>query len=150
MVRGDSPSWLRSKAAGDAAEQAVAAYFHRKGYRVYRAVGETEPDLRIETDLEIKRDLLAPKTGNLAIETAYAGAPSSLTTTTALWWCICVGPVALVCKVVDLRRWLSGTSYQTRLCGDGQKALCVLVPVAVLRAQNWVHTLDLRDSADAG
>jgi len=127
----------------------VAEWFRQRGYHVFKAVGSTEPDLFLHTSVEVKRDAAASRTGNLAIEVAYAGKPSGLETTKAVWWVTVTDDAAFVCKVADLRRWLDSTSYPSRQCGDGERSLCVLIPLADYAKQKFVHKLHLEGGADA-
>ena len=149
MRRPDSSAWLDAKTAGNAAELAIGEWFHKQGYSVFQAVGRTEPDLKVETTVEVKHDRMVAQTGNLAIELSYKGRPSGLHATTAVWWAIVVGPRAYLCRVAQLKRWLGQQNYRTVQAGDGRHSLCQLVPVADFAVQPWVKTLAVGGATDA-
>lgn len=148
MNRPDSRSWLRGKAAGDAVELAIAKFLRQKGFDVLKTVGEASYDLSISARIEIKHDLKAADTGNIAVEIAYKGKPSGLTTTTALWWLHVAGASVFACKVHDLRAWLDRTHFPTREIGDGRQSRCVLVPVDDFRRQKFVTPLNVGGVTD--
>ena len=145
----DSESWKRAKSQGDAAELVIAEWFRQRGYDVYKAVGSTEPDLSVHTTVEVKRDLAAARTGNVALEVAYRNQPSGLRTTTAVWWAVVTADTAYLAKVRDVRQWLDRSDYPARPSGDGKRSLCVLVPVADFRKQDFVHELPIGELSDA-
>ena len=88
-MRPDSPQWIAAKAEGDRAELAIAAWFRdKRGWETYKALGRTDFDLLLQCQVEVKHDLQAPKTDNVAIETAYRGQPSGIITSKATWWVI--------------------------------------------------------------
>lgn len=139
----DSTSWMRAKADGDAAEVAVAEWFRRRGYLVYKAVGATEPDLHVHTTVEVKQDVAAARSGNIAIEVAYHNRPSGLRKTTAVRWVIVAGDKAYISRVSDLRQFIDRTNHRATSCGDQGRSRCVLIPLAHFRKLRFVHTLNL-------
>jgi hypothetical protein len=132
--RADSASWARCKQSGDEAERAVADWWRGKGFTVHRAVGEAGHDLRVYADIEVKHDLAATRTGNIAVEIAYGGAPSGVVTTGASWWFIVVGREGFIVRAKRLRQLAMTGKWAEKSAGDGGKARVKLVPVAEVRA----------------
>jgi len=149
LSRPDSPSWTASKAAGDRAELAVAAWFQSKGFLAMRVLGQAAGlDLRLQMDVEIKHDLQAPVTRNVAVEVAYNCKPSGIVTTAAAYWCFVVGDEGFVFRVDALRRLVNSRTWPEVDAGDGHKARCRLVPVEELRKAKGVQTFTLPGGAD--
>lgn len=146
MSRQDSPSWRAAKIAGDGGEARAAELLRGFGFEVLRAVGD-EPgyDLLALARVEVKRDLRATETGNVALEVGHGGRPSGLSTSAAAWWIVLAGGLALLAPVRVLRTLVEAGDYRRVRAGDGLKSECVLLPLADLRVAPGVRVLKERD-----
>lgn len=83
--------------------------------------------------VEVKRDFKSADTGNIAVEGAYKGQPSGITTTEAEWWAYVLdGPgydseIIVLLKTERLRKLVSKISPVTG--GDNNTASIKLLPV---------------------
>ena len=71
---------------------------------------------------EVKRDRLAPETGNIAVELAFKGNPSGVTHTKADWMVYIIGesfyrisPKALLALTTDVRKVMGGDGWKSQL-----------------------------------
>jgi hypothetical protein len=129
VTRPDSPSWLNAKHAGDIAEQLVADWFRERGYDVLRSVGEAAGfDLLCQCRIEVKRDLQAATTGNVAIEVSRNGEASGINTSTAVWWAIITDAHCYLVRRSSLLNLLT-EGHRLVPSGDRLATRCVLVPV---------------------
>jgi hypothetical protein len=144
----------RSKRLGDAAEIAVQRHLARKGWVVVRAGGfnpgwdllGTHPNMPgMRFSFEVKRDIEAERTGNFAIETAFKGLPSGISTTHADGWVLVVGVLAHLVRTAALRKWLAvnGSTLKETIGGDGNKSELLLVPIRRLTEIDGHVTRDL-------
>lgn len=133
MTRPDSQEWLAAKADGDRAEVAVATWFRGRGFEPYRTVGEVAFDLLLQCRVEVKRDLLAPRTGNVAVETEYDGRPSGIMLTDATWWAVVVANDVHIVRTADLRQLVFAPGRPTVPAGHEHKARVALVPLDEVR-----------------
>lgn len=123
-------TWRADLAAGKHAERRIAAHFRRLGFAVEQSTGFAPGhDLTIIGTVEVKNDKLAPRTGNVAIETFCRGRPSGLSTTKSAWWAFVVGDVGYAIATATLRRLVAGLPL--RPTSDGN--LVNLLPMATLR-----------------
>ena len=144
MTRPDSDEWLKAKAQGDQAELSIAGWFRGQGYLVAKTVGATAAsDLLVQTQVEVKHDLLAESSGRVAIEISYRGHPSGLTTSQAAWWAIVVGQEVFLLKADALRECIRIGKYPTCLGGDNKSSKLVLLPIAVLRGLKQTFNIPL-------
>lgn len=133
MTRPDSPRWNAAKSVGDAAELAIAQYWHERGFTVHRSYGQTDHDLRLTLDIEVKRDLQAKQTGNVAIEVSYRNQPSGIVTSRAAYWQIVVNGESLLIRTDKLRALALERRWREAPAGDGGKARVRLVALDELR-----------------
>lgn len=133
MNRSDSPSWLRAVAAGEPTEAMAAAWFARTGAEVLRYVGRAPADLEVRWRVECKHDLIAPRSGRVAVEVAYRGEPSGIHTSHATHWLYHVGELVFLVRTDALRELLRRGAYPTVAAGDGKLARVALVPLGDLR-----------------
>jgi len=145
--RPDSPSWTAAKAHGDAAELAVAEYFKARGCDVTKTLGHDTYDLLVMMKLEVKNDLKAAETGNLAFEVAYKGKPSGVMTTSAHRYIVVVGDKAYAAKTVELRTLLKSHNFPPIPAGDGKLARVSLIPLDMLGNLDFVQTITLPESS---
>jgi hypothetical protein len=141
--RPDSPQWVIAKAEGDHAELAVAQWFRARGYEPFKALGQASYDLLLQTTAEVKHDLRAAETGNVAIEIQYSGQGSGIVNSPATFWAIVVGQEAMVVKTATLRGLVFGHEWPERRAGDGHRSLIRLVPVEMVRAAPDVRVIQL-------
>jgi hypothetical protein len=134
MTRPDSPEWTAGKAAGDRAELAVAEWFRNRGFDTLQTMGQAPFDLLLQCKLEVKRDLQAAKTKNVAIETSYNGSPSGILKTTATWWAIVIGDEAVLVKTDRLRDFVLAGDFHEVAAGNRRASTVLLVPVSELKA----------------
>lgn len=144
-LRTDSPQWIATKAEGDRAELAIASWFRDKGWETYKTLGNVAFDLLLQCEVEVKRDLKAAETGNVAIEMAYRGQPSGILTSRATWWAIFIGGKALVVKTETLRRFVLSGRFREVSAGDNRLATVRLVPVEKLKDLKGVGIIDLSE-----
>ena len=144
--RPDSQSWTASKAHGDEAELAVAEWFKSQDFDVTKTLGFDRYDLLVVMRLEVKNDLQAAKTGNIAIEVRYDGKPSGIMTTGADRYAVVVGDTAYLMRTVQLRSLISSGNFPERPAGDGKRAQVRLVPLETLRNLDFVRTLHLPEA----
>ena len=97
-------------------------------------IAEAELASILET-VEVKRDFQSYRTGNVAVEYAYKGAPSGITSTKAKWWAFFTSSeVCILIQTYKLRDIISqylGTSRDVS-GGDGNQSKMVLVPIIKL------------------
>lgn len=142
-VRSDSPEWIIAKTEGDRAELAVADWFRTRGYEPFKALGQASYDLLLQTTAEVKHDLRATETGNVAIEVQYGGQGSGIVTSPATFWAIVVGEEAFVVKTASLRTLVYGHEWPELRAGDGGRSLVRLVRMDKLRTVPDVRIVSL-------
>ncbi len=145
--RPDSPQWLAAKAAEQQSLEMVAEWFKARGYRVTQTIGADNVDLVVQTEFEVKHDLKAQTTGNVAIETEYNGRASGIQTSTAPWWAIVVGTEGFIMETKRLRDFVLGGHFREAQAGDRKAARVRLVPVETLRGMPFVRTIKLDGAA---
>lgn len=131
--RPDSQQWLTAKAVGDRAEIAVAEWFSGRGYAVFKTLGLANFDLMLQATVEVKRDLLAPRTQHVAVEIECNGKPSGITTSLAFWWAFVVEAQAVIVRTDVLRELIRVHGFRHTRGGDKKGSLIVLVPLTVLQ-----------------
>ena len=120
--RPDSPQWLAASAVGAHGVELVADWFKARGYEVWHTLGRENIDLVLQTRMEVKTDMKALQTGNVAIETQYNGAPSGICTSTAPYWGIVVGDEAFMVDTRRLRDTVLRGNYPEVPAGDRKAA----------------------------
>jgi hypothetical protein len=143
MIRSDSPSWIASKAAGDRAERELAEFFRGRGWSTFQALGRADFDLLLTCHVEVKRDLKAAETGNVAVEVSYHGQPSGLLTSSAAYWAFVLDREAVLIKTGDLRTAVLTGKYREVNAGDGYATTVKLVPVERLKALKGAQAVPL-------
>ena len=101
---------------GDIGERKAADLLRMHGHRLLGTNKDYRYDLMTEKDsrrylFEVKNDVLAQKTGNLAFEYRCRGKPSGLSITEAEWWVHLVGDRAFFFKVTVLKDLLPSKFY---------------------------------------
>ncbi len=139
----DSPQWIAAKAEGDRAEYAVAEWFKGRGFEPYKTLGLAGFDLLLQAQVEVKHDLKAPETGNVAVETAHNGDPSGILTSRATYWAIVVGNEAIIMKTDELRAFVLRSRFPEVAAGDRKSSTIRLIPVERLRKLKGARSVQL-------
>jgi hypothetical protein len=143
MSRPDSRQWITAKAEGDRAELAIAGWFRGRGYETYKTLGLAGFDLLLQCQVEVKHDLKAAQTGNVAIETRHSGQPSGIMTTTATWWVIVLEGEAIIVKADTLRDFVLTGHFREVSAGDNRASAVRLVPVDRLKKIKGCKVIEL-------
>jgi hypothetical protein len=146
MTRPDQPAWTVAKAAGDAAELAVARWWIGRGFTAYKTVGWADHDLCISAQVEVKADLQAARTGHIAVEVEYNGQPSGIATSRATFWALVLGDTALLVRPQTLRRLVLSAPWPTVYGGERRKSKLRLVDISAVR--NLPGTREVRLGAE--
>lgn len=147
MSRADSPEWIAAKAEGDRAELAIAGWFRELGWQTYKTLGLVPFDLLLQCQVEVKRDLQAARTGNVAIEMRHNGTPSGIMTTAATWWVIVLDSEAVIVKADTLREFVLTGHFREVSAGDNRASTVRLVPVESLKAVEKSTVINLESDA---
>jgi hypothetical protein len=149
MTRRDSEQWVAAKSRGDSAELAIAAWFRERGFEPYKTLGLAPFDLLLQCLVEVKHDLQAVVTGNVAIETHHRGQPSGILTSRATYWAIVVGAEAFVVETKELRDLALVGNCREVQAGDHRAATVRLLLLDKLRIKNFVRVIELPEFVDA-
>jgi len=76
-------------------------------------------DIGVTGEIEVKTDLRAGATGNVAVEVAYRGCPSGLRTTTAGGWAYVIGADIYLLSVASLRALVDAPGVRRVPAGEG-------------------------------
>jgi hypothetical protein len=93
--------------------------------------------------VEVKRDLKAETTGNVAVETSYQSQPSGIITSQASYWAIVVEGEALIVETARLREFVLSGHFREVPAGDNQAATVRLVPIEKLKGKKFVRVIQL-------
>lgn len=141
--RPDSQQWLTAKAVGDRAEVAVGEWFAGRGYAVFKTLGLASFDLMLQATVEVKCDLVAPRSQHVAVEIECNGQPSGISTSEAFWWAFVVESQAIIIRTDALKQLIDAHSFRRVKGGDGQRTLLVLVPLSELKQSRDVFIVPL-------
>lgn len=144
MIRPDSQEWLLAKARGDSAELAIANWFQERGFETYKTLGNAPFDLLLQCQVEVKRDLKATKTGNVAVEMRYRGNPSGVLISQATFWVIVLDTEAVILKTEILRKRVLQGNYREVAAGENLASTVALVPVEQLKQFEDVRVVTLQ------
>jgi len=86
----------------------------------------------------VKNDVVALTTGNVAVEFACNGKPSSIATTRAAFW-------VFIVPTDRLHTLINDGDFPTKLAGDGMKSRIVLAHIIVLREMPHVRCIQLNE-----
>ena len=140
----DSPEWVAAKAEGDTAEIAVAEWFRGRDFDTFQTLGNAPFDLLLQATVEVKRDLKAEKTGNVAVEVSYNRQSSGIHTSPATYWAFVLNGEAILITTRNLRDLIGNSKFREVPAGDGQKSVVKLVPVEVLKRHPHVKLISLK------
>jgi hypothetical protein len=134
-------NFTKDKVDGDAAENKVLEHLHKSGYLdAYRVEGkESRWDIVIPSKnqtIEVKNDLMAQTTGNLAIEIQNSkGLPSGIYISEATFWVIFVGEYGYISRTQKLKNWVEQNHFRVVVGGDRKQTTMMLVKFATLKEQ---------------
>jgi len=136
---------------GVAAEEIVLEIIQAEFPKSYRVVGkESRWDLIVvneqgeESTVEVKNDLMAPKTGNIAIETRRKnGTLTGINITESEFWFHKVADSFYVFTPKKMREFISSKSFREVWGGDSWNTAMCLVPIKELEQQEWIIKLTL-------
>ncbi len=123
----------------------IAEWFRGRGFEPYKTLGLAGFDLLLQCEVEIKNDLQAPTTGNVAIETRHHGQPSGILTSQATWWVIVFGEEAVIVKTDVLRSFVLTGTFREVPAGDNRASTIRLVPVENLKGIEGAKLISLSD-----
>ena len=133
----DSAAWRLKKSEGDEAERLIAERFRNVGYNVTKDLESGAIDLHVHADIEVKRDRIAHRTGNLAVEVTQKGRASGIAVTGAHFWAFVVdkgdnkgarGLECLLITTVELKailREMHREKIPPKSMGDGKTGYLV-------------------------
>jgi len=138
-IRPDSPQWLSAQVHGNAGEMAIAKWFQRRSFDVTKAIApESGYHPHLFSTIKVKNDVVALTTGNVAVEFACNGKPSSIATTRAAFW-------VFIVPTDRLHTLINDGDFPTKLAGDGMKSRIVLAHIIVLREMPHVRCIQLNE-----
>jgi len=146
-------AWVTCKRVGDEAEQRVARWLQRSGWKVHQLRGHAPFDLLAtrQIRIEVKADQIAHRTGRVAFELRSRGKPSGLATCQADLWVHAVSEqLALAFPPRQMLLWVKS---QLQLCElemmmVGEQAEVVLIELSVLQSLPFVELVRLDEAAD--
>ena len=132
------------KQLGDSAEDKVIEMLKENGYDdAYRVEGKESrwyivvPSVNIS--IEVKNDVMAATTGNLAIELyKQNGEPSGLMASEATMWIIFACDEIYRLDTAKLKEYISsGINHRIVMGGDRKASQMMLIPIVVLKEQDF-------------
>ena len=134
----------KDKVIGDEAEIHILNIIQKLYPKAYRVIGkEARHDIiipEINKTIEVKRDVMSAKTGNLAIETfKKSGAPSGIMVSTANYWVIYSGDEIFFLDKEKLKNYATDANNNFRVVfgGDSWATQMVLLPISKLKEQDF-------------
>ena len=123
---------------------ALAKWFRRRGFEVTKCIEPAKNfDLLVQSRIEVKHDLQAARTGNVAVEVSYDGEPSGIVATKSDLWIVVIEAELLFIPTARLRDFVMSERFREVPAGDHHKARVKLVPVSRLRALPFVRNIRL-------
>lgn len=132
---------------GNVAEQEVLRLIKTAFPQAYKVEGkEARWDIVIPNEengetatAEVKNDLMAKQTGNLAIELyKQSGEVSGLLVSEADYWFQKVGNELFVCPRKKLREYYEANAFREVFGGDRRSTKMALVPIRDIEKQDWL------------
>lgn len=122
--------FLKDKAYGEMAEHAVAEGLKVVGLAEVQFIKNNKCDLEYNIKFEVKRDGMAKKTGNVAVEFECNGKPSCLSVTEAQIWIYQIGEDFWWVPTDDLKAYLNDETIKHKIVmgGDGNRSKLLLIP----------------------
>lgn len=129
---------------GDEAEVHILEIIQKLYPQAYRISGkEAKYDIiipEINKTIEVKRDIMSAKTGNLAIEVFKKnGQPSGIMASEATYWVIYTDGEIYFLDKNKLKQYATATENNFRIVmgGDNKATQMVLLPVSKLKEQDF-------------
>lgn len=131
---------------GHEAEEAVLAQVKTIFPQAYRVDGyEPRWDIvipELQKTIEVKNDIMAGQTGNLAIECQKkTGAPSGIMVSEADFWVIIADDEMLLMGREALKNYVTVGNFRKVWGGDRNSAEMYLVPLAKIRQQDFLFKI---------
>ena len=104
-----------------------------KGYDLRLDLRSVKDSPYFERRYEVKKDRLAERTKNVAIELTHKGNPSGIVASTADYWVIVVQKAAYFIEVTTLRFEVFCGTYPRVQGGDQMQSIIVLIPLTRLK-----------------
>lgn len=82
--------------------------------------------------IEVKRDFLANKTGNIAVEFESRGNLSGILTTEATHWAFVLDNMTIIVEISKLKKFMDNTNSKIVKGGDDNTSKMVLIPLMEL------------------
>jgi len=127
-------NFVKDKALGDEKEAESENMLHKAGYETERVKGkDNRYDIRIlgtNKTIEVKNDLMAAKTGNLAIEISKKSGEKSgiMASEATYWWIHAVGEILSLDRE-ELKDYCGEAQHRVVWGGDNWATQMVLIPI---------------------
>lgn len=136
----------KDKQDGDSAEDFVLECIQVHFPTAYRVQGkEARFDIivpEVDKTIEVKNDLMAAKTGNLAIEMCKkSGESSGIMISEADYWVIMAGGEMFMIDRVALRQYCEQADHRKVWGGDRWASQMMLVPIEDIKTQEFLVKL---------
>lgn len=142
-------NFLKDLKTGQAAEDKVKDYFSAKGYKVSKNKSKDYKtlkkfDLTINNiQVEVKNDIMAQRTGNLALEFECSNKPSGISTSTSPIWIYIIGKELLIFPLKVLKFLFNQKSYSRIVSGgDKKRAKLALFKLSDLKEHATIIKID--------
>lgn len=111
--------------SGKEAEELASKFFNGTPLRC----DDGKYDFIITSTYEVKKDMKAEDTGNIAFEIRYNSKPSGVSSTQAEWIIYQIGKKFYICRVKEVRDYLKANSWRLRIVngGDADKSEIILI-----------------------
>lgn len=140
-------NFVKDKALGDQAEDVILEILQKAGYsEAHRVKGkEVKWDIiipEVNKTIEVKNDLKAAQTKNLAIELFKKnGEPSGLMASEADIWVIFANSEILMMKREALKDYCSAAKHRIVFGGDKNSTQMMLVPLEDIKKEDFCKKL---------
>lgn len=142
-------TWFHARHAGQVAEQAAARWFRLRGWRPFATCGRESFDLLLMTKVEVKHDLAAAATGQLAIEIESGGHDSGIVTSDADYWLLAFDGHGVLIRSETLREHVLTGGLRQKTCGQDGSAVVCLLPVERLMELPGAQWIELETEVES-
>ena len=134
--------FAKDKMDGDTAEQHLLEHIQKLYPKAYREIGKVkEHDIvipELQKTIEVKNDLKAEETGNIAIEISKKdGTPTGINVSTANWWAIFANKELFFLERKKLKTYCETSKLRTVFGGDNWGVKMYLIPIEELKKQDF-------------
>lgn len=123
---------------GQVAERLITEQIRARTGLTCAAINTKEADIEVSALIEVKRDRMAKRTGNIAIEITYKGKPSGISTSKAAIWVWEVDGTYWWAYTLDLKKWLAANTDKCELKNGGDKNASELVIIPMFTFVNEI------------